>query len=72
MAPVPSPARDPGAQPERKFITLDPGLLDRYEGFYPAAPDLTIQVVKQDGNLLASAAGLDMLELKAITPPLLR
>jgi CubicO group peptidase (beta-lactamase class C family) len=60
-------AEPPKAQTvARTFITLAPGAIDPYEGYYRLG-DLLIQVVKKDGKLLAAPPGAPFIELKPIS-----
>ncbi len=59
-------AEPPRSQPApRTYVTLEPGAGDRYAGHYRVG-EMTIQVVQQDGKLMAAPVGASLYELKPL------
>lgn len=48
---------------ERKEITVDPGVLDRYTGRYELAPNFVLTVTRSDKQLFAQATGQGRFEI---------
>ena len=58
------PPKPPAAP--RTYVALEPGVIDRLVGNYRLS-DMLIQVVKQDGKLMAAPMGSMLLELKPLS-----
>ncbi len=53
--------------PGRTYVTLAPGTMDRYPGYY-RFPDLLVRIVNKDGKLFGAPIGQSPLELRPLSP----